>query len=129
MKRLITAFILITLLVAACAPTDSEAVLEEEENALAVAQAIDTALPAQVDEPPTATPSAVKTDTPQPTAEIPTESTIEEATAVEPPTVIPLPEAAEEPVALVVSGQTAEGAFFLGSPEAPVTVIDYSDFL
>jgi hypothetical protein len=31
--------------------------------------------------------------------------------------------------AAVVSGQTADGAFFLGAPDAPLTVIDYSDFL
>jgi protein-disulfide isomerase len=29
----------------------------------------------------------------------------------------------------VVSGRTADGAFFLGAPDAPITLIDYSDFL
>ncbi len=29
----------------------------------------------------------------------------------------------------VAYGRTDEGVFFLGSPDAPVTIIDYSDFL
>jgi len=29
----------------------------------------------------------------------------------------------------VISGRTEEGAFFLGDPNAPITHIDYSDFL
>ena len=29
----------------------------------------------------------------------------------------------------VVSGRTPDGAFFMGAPDAPVTIIEYSDFL
>jgi protein-disulfide isomerase len=29
----------------------------------------------------------------------------------------------------ITYGRTDEGVFFLGSPDAPVTIIDYSDFL
>ena len=29
----------------------------------------------------------------------------------------------------VIAGRTPEGAFFLGDPNAPLTMIDYSDFL
>ena len=55
------------------------------------------------------------------------------ATAV-PPTIEPTA-APPEPTATVVaeagvvSGRTEEGAFFLGDPNAPITHIDYSDFL
>lgn len=46
------------------------------------------------------------------------------------PTAEPTPaeEAAVEQVG-VISGRTEEGAFFLGDPNAPITHIDYSDFL
>jgi hypothetical protein len=49
---------------------------------------------------------------------------ITEATAV-PPTAAPVAESDS----LVVSGRLEEGAFFRGDPIAPVTLIDYSDFL
>jgi hypothetical protein len=45
-------------------------------------------------------------------------ATIEATIEVESPT---------EP--LVVSGQTADGAYFYGNPDAPVILFDYSDFL
>jgi hypothetical protein len=43
-------------------------------------------------------------------------------------TPLPLPTATEA-APPVTSGQTEEGAFFLGDPAAPLTIIDYSDFL
>jgi hypothetical protein len=49
---------------------------------------------------------------------------------VEPATLSPLPSPPNDPEPLqVISGQTTDGAFFLGAPDAPITVIDYSDFL
>jgi hypothetical protein len=61
-------------------------------------------------------------------------STVPKATAVTTPTTTTAVEV--EPTAEVVvaetgviSGRTAEGAFFLGDPNAPITHIDYSDFL
>ena len=38
---------------------------------------------------------------------------------------LPMPTTPVGPIA----GRTAEGAFFYGAPDAPVTLIDYSDFL
>jgi hypothetical protein len=44
-------------------------------------------------------------------------------------TVEPTIEVESLPENLVVSGQTAEGAYFYGNPDAPLTLFDYSDFL
>lgn len=67
----------------------------------------------------------------EPSAPVPTTAvtadaapTTEQATLTPPPS----PTSTAEPPQ-VISGQTAEGAFFLGDPAAPLTVIDYSDFL
>jgi hypothetical protein len=49
---------------------------------------------------------------------------IAEAMAV-PPTAAPVAESGS----LVISGRLEEGAFFRGDTNAPVTLIDYSDFL
>ena len=48
-----------------------------------------------------------------------------------PPTPTAVPEPTVELVAEtgVQSGRTDEGAFFLGDPNAPITHLDYSDFL
>jgi hypothetical protein len=53
-----------------------------------------------------------------------------------PPTAVPaaIPQPTDMPtptvtVPGVVYGRTAEGAFFQGYPDAPITLIDYSDFL
>jgi len=59
---------------------------------------------------------------------------VTEATAVADPTAtaaVEVEPTAEEVVAEpgVISGRTEEGAFFLGDPNAPITHIDYSDFL
>lgn len=78
-------------------------------------------------QPPTAAPPAASTTaTPLLAAQAVVEST---ATAA-PPMLTPLPSATTAPEpAPVISGQTADGAFFLGAPDAPLTLIDYSDFL
>src|SRR5690606_13731264 len=105
---------------------------------------------------PTATPvepEAVTDATSQPTAAIPITETVPPPVAVtseptatnqgqtaptstEPPPA-PSPDTTDTPAAPqsveaddpVIYGRTGEGAFFHGSPDAPVTLIDYSDFL
>lgn len=56
-----------------------------------------------------------------PTAPIAVEATTEIASKATPPL-----EAVDW---LTVEGKTADNLFYLGNPEAPVTLIDYSDFL
>ncbi|MCA9917775.1 MAG: hypothetical protein KC445_07480 [Anaerolineales bacterium] len=110
MKRFVW-IVLILLWASACTPTSETAVATPPPPATAV--------------PPTHTvPPPVITETREEVAE---------ATAVSVST-----QPASEPTATqtqaieevgVISGRTAEGAFFLGDPTAPITHIDYSDFL
>ena len=72
---------------------------------------------------PTEAPAATETAPPTPT-DLPTTEATEEATAE------PEAEIAEEtPSRIVEIGRTEEGVYFIGAEDAPVTVIDYSDFL
>ncbi|MCO5194533.1 MAG: hypothetical protein M9941_02755 [Anaerolineae bacterium] len=66
--------------------------------------------------PPTATAVAVATET-------------EVVTAAAEPTATPLPTDTPQPQAALTYGLTEEGAYVVGFPDAPVTMIDYSDFL
>jgi len=76
--------------------------------------------------PPTVQPTNQPTIEPtsQPTAQPTSPPTIEPTS---PPTAQPTVEPTSQPS--ILAGRTDEGAFFLGSPDAPVTMIDYSDFL
>lgn len=81
-------------------------------------------LPTETTAPPTDVPTEAPTAMPvdEPTARPPAApdptATVETAVEVEEPAPMP-----------VISGKTAEGAFFYGNPDAPVTLFDYSDFL
>ncbi len=66
--------------------------------------------------PPTATAVAVATET-------------EVVTAAAEPTATPLPTDTPQPQTALTYGLTEEGAYVVGFPDAPVTMIDYSDFL
>jgi outer membrane biosynthesis protein TonB len=118
--------VLVGLLMAGCAstatPTEMPATPTQEVAVATVPPP--TAPPTSAEADPTAT------DTPEPTQEIPSD-TPEPAT--ETPTNTPepataTPEPTETPVA-VTFGQTGDGLYFRGNPDASVTVIDYSDFL
>jgi len=81
---------------------------------------------AEIAAPPTAEPTIPPTVQPtnQPTIEPTSPPTIEPTSQ---PTAQPTVEPTSQPS--ILAGRTDEGAFFLGSPDAPVTMIDYSDFL
>jgi len=76
-------------------------------------------------------PTNVPLPTPASSTPLPTAVPVDESVVTAEPAVLnPSPSPTSEPDPLqVISGQTAEGAFFLGAPDAPITVIDYSDFL
>lgn len=73
------------------------------------------------------------TVSPPPTAVSPTSASAQPTDAPTPETVTAVPTsqptASPEPEPAFVAGRTTEGAFFLGAADAPVTMIDYSDFL
>ena len=129
MKKWILILPIVLLALVACAPSAEP----ESEISVATASPEATNLPLQevATVPlPTAVPTnallteptAVPTNEPptQPTA-IPTDEPVTEPTSV--PTEEPAAETA------VIAGRTDEGAFFLGAVDAPVMMIDYSDFL
>jgi hypothetical protein len=138
MKKWILLLSIVLLALVACAPgaePESEisvvaASPEATEPPLAEAAAEPSPTvsspPTAVLSPPTAVsspPTAVPTNEPpvEPTA-VPTDAPITEE-----PTEIPTQEPAAETA--VIAGRLDDGAFFLGAPDAPVTMIDYSDFL
>lgn len=108
------------LLLAACAP--AAAPVEQADVAPTAAE-----VPPVVE---TATnPPAAATQVPTPLVEaVPTATNEASATA---PTDLPTePASSPEPaVSAVTFGRTEDGAFFHGAADAPVTLIDYSDFL
>ena len=128
MKKWILILPIVLLALAACAPSaepESEVsvVVASSEATNPPLQAVATELPVSssptaVSSPPTVVPT---NESPvEPTA-IPTDEPITE------PTDAPMEEPAAETA--VGAGRTDEGAFFLGAVDAPVTMIDYSDFL
>ena len=112
------ALLTLFLLLAACAPGATPVA----DAPTAQPAATDTAVPVATQPPADVATLPASTMTTAPAATTPATAETAEPTAEA--TVAPSPTAATE-----VNGRTAEGAFFLGSGDAPVTIIDYSDFL
>jgi hypothetical protein len=85
-----------------------------QQNEAAQLDPVETA--AEVVEPATQTPE-------------PTEAVVVPTEPAEAPTTEPAPPVQAEVDWLTVEGKTADNLAFLGNPDAPVTMIDYSDFL
>ncbi len=112
MKRFLWLALLFVPLIA-CAPTAETAVTPQPSPETA-------ALATETMPPPVVTSATAVAVATQPVTESPTPSAeTEPTTAVE----------ADADEGDVISGRTEEGAFFLGDPNAPITHIDYSDFL
>jgi len=140
MKRLAFLILLISLLVA-CMPSGEPAASEQPAAPVGAGASEPTALSTSI-------PRPTEEDLPAPMIEEPVVEEGAEEVIEEPdePVVAPEPESAELPASeetavdpveapaeetgpMVISGRLDEGAFFLGDPNAPVTMIDYSDFL
>ncbi len=115
-------FLLVTLMLAACASAEPEEIAQVPPAASVAA--LPTAEAAI-----TAVPEPTITNAPHMAEPIlATEPAAVTATEA-PPTISPPPLPSATAVPVENSGQTEEGAFFLGDAAAPVTIIDYSDFL
>src|SRR5690606_7644330 len=117
--KFVSLLLLLSLTLAACATAEPP-----EEPAVPTISATVTATVAAtpivvIATETTAAPSATMEVDPQ-LSETETPAAPTESTAV----VTTTPDAPQ-----VAYGRTAEGAFFHGSPDAPITLIDYSDFL
>jgi hypothetical protein len=111
--------VLLGFLLGACAAGETAQVAP-------LATVVSTRLPQQPDTTGTPVPSPIPLT--RALAE-PTVTILPAATA-EPATQIPLPlPSPTGPLPVVTSGITAEGVFFRGDSLAPLTIIDYSDFL
>lgn len=142
MKR--TVFIAILLLLVACGSNRDTVVVDESAPAaeeVSQGRPTPTTVPdtdAAVEEvAPEPTAESMATDVPPtdaPTVVPPTDVPTEEPTA--PPVATPTDEPVAEPPPIVdppagtiVNGQNEDGTFYRGWDTAPVTMIDYSDFL
>jgi hypothetical protein len=99
-------------------------------TAVAVEETVTTAVsPTATISQATEAPTAVPTNPPPPTQENVPVDEMEQPTEEPLPTELP-PTAVPETAEIVIAyGRTQEGAFFHGNPDAPVTLIDFSDFL
>ena len=128
MKRLFPLMFIVALLLVACAgdqPGPAVEATPTDQVAAVQAGATETETPLPTDVPQATAETATEVPTSEPTAQLQPTTTATVLPSLTPP-LLPGEETA---VVQVISGQTAEGAYFLGDPNAPVTVIDYSDFL
>lgn len=131
MLKIMPAFGLVAILIllTACGATPTAVVVADPPTATSAPA--DTPVSQTV---PTDTPTQeVDTPTPKVVAEEPTEAMAESTAVVEEPTPVgettPTVAPTEEIDWRTVEGKTKDNLTYLGNPDAPVTIIDYSDFL
>jgi hypothetical protein len=120
MRRKMLLLIVLMVALAACAPTAEFSDADGRPTVPAAVQPTETALPPVAA---TVTGAVAVTSTPA-TEAIPTQTKSTETPAASPTATPPV-----VATAAVTYGRTDEGAYFHGAPDAPVTLIDYSDFL
>ena len=120
--------ILIVLLSVACTASEATDTPADVVTEATLSPAAEVVSPRVEEAPPTLLLEPTATTLPATFTPSPTEVTV---TAEATNTAMPIATATTEVAVTttMVSGRTEEGAFFLGNPEAPVTMIEYSDFL
>ncbi len=123
MKRLSIFGLILPMILAACsAPAPPADIVITEAPVEVAAAATETPLP------PTVPPTAVPTDPPTPT-HTPTVTIIPVTDTPDIPTNTPVPTPDPNFDWTTVSTRLDDQRMALGNPDAPVTIIDYSDFL
>lgn len=120
--------LLAVLFVVGCSPETPAAEPPVQEQATVQQESALLPSPAPT-EPAPSPPTAVPVDpTAEPAATVEEEPTVAAADPTAEP-VVEIETAVEATAAVPLFGRTAEGALFRGRADAPVTIIDYSDFL
>ena len=120
MKSIFTALLMLTLFLTACTANTSETneAIPQEDTVVSEAQAAEQLPPTPTDAPAATFPPITETDTLEPTSEAATAEPAAQSEE-EPPELTPLPVPTDEAVPLVISGQTADGAYFSGRSQCP----------
>ena len=126
----------LAVIISGCTPAESENPETVVEPSAEAAAALPTEAPAAPTSPPPtspppASPTPLVVEADESSAETTDNVVEEEVTEVEVVEVVETPTAEVEVVEVEAAtfGRTADGAFFRGREDAPVTIIDYSDFL
>ena len=134
----VVALLGLVVIISGCTPAESENPEAAVDTAAEVAAALPTEAPAAPTSPPPTSPPPASPTPLVVEADESSAETMDDVVEEEPAEAAEIAEEAVEPppaevevveVETATFGRTADGAFFRGREDAPVTIIDYSDFL